>query len=302
MVKWTREQIIREILRREKAGLSMTPSGESGVESSLYQAGSRVFGSWRNALQSAGVAPDKTQTHDQWSPPRILAAIRAMARRRRPPCRAELRSRFGSLMQAARRTYGSWPKAVVVAGVDPAKFRCISPWTRERIVEVILTRALKNEALNSTAVRPKSLVEAGIRNFGNWASALAAAGLDPRLFVCQPSRSGRTSVTVSRSGQQELARARQGFMTIVSTARAGPHGSADELINAVLARLRASKAMNAVAVCNDDKSLYWATKKRFGSWRRALLAAGLNPDEFRKYGRPRARHLASGIVGSPPRC
>jgi hypothetical protein len=68
MVKWTREQIIRQILRREAAGLPLTPGGENGVESTLYQAGSRIFGSWRNAVTSAGIAPDRAQAHDRWPP------------------------------------------------------------------------------------------------------------------------------------------------------------------------------------------------------------------------------------------
>lgn len=276
MVKWTREQIIRQILRREAAGLPLTPGGENGVESPLYQAGTRIFGSWRNAVKSAGIAPDRAQAHEQWSPPRILAAIRSLARRRHPPRRAELKSRFGSLMQAARRIYGSWPKAVIAAGVDPVKFRRVSPWTRERIIEAVLTRVLKNEPLNSAAVRPKSLVEAGIRIFGNWASALAAAGLDPTQFVLHSSGAGHAA------GDTLAGQAADSHGLVA--ARTARHWSAEEVIEAILARLHGHKPMNAVAARNDDRSLYWAAKKRFGCWRGALLAAGLNADEFREHG------------------
>lgn len=44
MVKWTRERIIREILRREAAGLPLNLGGEQPVGQALYQAGSRVPG------------------------------------------------------------------------------------------------------------------------------------------------------------------------------------------------------------------------------------------------------------------
>ncbi|MGB2985970.1 MAG: hypothetical protein WBE26_08810 [Phycisphaerae bacterium] len=54
LAKWTREKIIREILRREAAGLPLSLGGSKrGVESNLYQAGSRVFGSWGNAVKAA---------------------------------------------------------------------------------------------------------------------------------------------------------------------------------------------------------------------------------------------------------
>jgi len=38
-------------------GLPLTP-GRSSIEQAIYQAGSRIFGSWRNAVIAAGVAPD----------------------------------------------------------------------------------------------------------------------------------------------------------------------------------------------------------------------------------------------------
>ena len=51
--KWTREEIIRRILDLDAKGYPLTV-GKPGVSPALYQAGSRIFGSWRNALQAAG--------------------------------------------------------------------------------------------------------------------------------------------------------------------------------------------------------------------------------------------------------
>ena len=45
------------ILRPESAGLPLTPGGHGGVGSPLYQAASRIFGSWRNAVVAAGTPP-----------------------------------------------------------------------------------------------------------------------------------------------------------------------------------------------------------------------------------------------------
>ena len=275
VAKWTREQIIRAILRRESAGLPLALGGKEAVESALYSAASRVFGSWRNAVMAAGIPPERAKTKDEWPPSRILSTIRSLARRKRPLRVGELKRRYGSLVQAARRHFGSWSKAVVAAGVDPAKLRRVSPWTKERIIEAILTRALNNEPLGSRTVRPRSLAEAGARLFGSWESAMAAAGIDPKRYMHRQSGPGRD--TVRRRAVRSVAKRRG----------QGRCWSDEDVLQGILTRLREHKRMNATAVRDEDSRLYWAAKGRYGSWRNAMLAAGLNPDEFQRYGERR---------------
>lgn len=266
MVKWTREHIIREILRREAEGMPLNLGGEQPVGQALYQAGSRVFGSWRNAVMAAGIPPDRTRANDDWRPCRILTTIRALSRRRRPLRPAELDRRYAHLVNAARRHFGSWTKAVVAAGVDPAKLKRTPSWTRERIIEAILKRALNNEPLRSRAVRPRSLADAGTRVFGSWRSALLAAGIDlTRHTVASPDIADNTPMqpVPVRGG---LRRSDLG----------------GQVLQAIQARVREHRMLNATSVLEDDSHLYWAAKGCYGSWRRALLAAGLNPDKFRR--------------------
>jgi hypothetical protein len=272
MAKWTRERIIREILRRDATGLSLALGGTRGVESTLYRAGLRVFGSWQNAVMAAGIASERARMKDAWAASKILSTIRSLSRRQRPPRPAELKRRYSHLVQAARRHFGSWSKAVIAAGVDPAKLRRVAPWTKERIIEAILTRALNNEPLGSQSTRPRSLAEAGSRVFGSWTSALAAAGVDPKRYTCRQPGSGvgMTSRTPGHTAQ--------------NTHRPGPRWSNEGVLEAILARLREQKRMNSTAVCKDDNSLYRAAKRRYGGWHNALLAAGLNPDECRADG------------------
>jgi hypothetical protein len=183
MAKWTREKIIREILRREAAGQPLDVGRRDPVECSLYQAAARVFGSWRNAVMAAGISSDKARAHDPWPPSRVLKGIKSLARRKTPVTPRELRRQYRCLVAAAQRCFGSWPKAVVAAGIDPDRFRRAGTWTRERIVEAILKRALHGQPLNSHSIKPKSLVEAGARAFGSWGAAIQAAGIEPKLHV-----------------------------------------------------------------------------------------------------------------------
>jgi len=183
MAKWTRERIIREILRRESAGQPLDVGRRDPVECSLYQAAARVFGSWRNAVMAAGISADKARVHDPWPPSRVLAGIKSLARRKRPVTPRELKRQYRFLVAAAQRCFGSWPKAVVAAGIDPGKFRRGGTWTKDRIIEAILKRALHGQPLNSHSMKPKSLVEAGAKVFGSWGAAIQAAGIDPKLHV-----------------------------------------------------------------------------------------------------------------------
>ncbi len=290
-MKWTREQIIRAILKREAAGLPLSTGGDQGVHPTLYQAGARAFGSWCNAVMAAGVSPDRVFTHDRWPPSRILATIRTLARRGRPRRKA-LQRRYASLVQAAARTFGSWPKAVIAAGVDPIKFRRVPLWTKDRIIEAILVRVLKNEPLGSTTVRPESLAEAAARFFGSWGSALAAAGLDPKRYMGASPHAGLAAIHEPPGNAQ----APVAWVDENSPApdRSSQRWSREAVCQAILSRLREHRPMNASAVRIDDKSLYWGSKKRFGSWRDALRAAGLNPADFQQHGgRRRADAAAS---------
>ena len=140
MVKWTREQIIREILRREAAGLPLTLGSKQGVPNAFYQASSRVFGSWLNAIKAAGVAPHQGHKYIRWSTRKVLLIIRALSRRRRTLRSDELHEQYGALLRAARRAFGSWRNAVIAAGIDPQKMRHEVPWTEDRIIEAILNR------------------------------------------------------------------------------------------------------------------------------------------------------------------
>ena len=51
------------------------------------------------------------------------------------------------------------------------------------MIEAILIRVVKGEALGSSTVRPSTLNAAAIEEFGSWAAALESAGLEPRVYI-----------------------------------------------------------------------------------------------------------------------
>ena len=285
--KWTRERIIHDILECEAQEGSLKV-GDSGVSQALYQAGVRMFGSWRNVLQAAGIPPERGNCGQKWPPARILMIIRNLARRHRPLSKTQLEHRYGSMLSAARRLFGSWSKAVLAAGIDPMKLQRVVPWTSERVIEAILTRALRNESLAARSTQPRSLVEAGQRFFGSWAAAMGAAGLDPKAIASPPTASNQPTATTPTNGAEFIHRPRQPW-------------TKEMVIAAIQSRLSQQKSMNAEALARDDRALYRAATRRFTNWSDALRAAGVNPDDHRRGPGRKGGPQASSPSGEPTR-
>jgi hypothetical protein len=272
MANWTREQIIRELLQREASGLSLTTGRKAGVDSMLYEAARRIFGSWRNAVAAAGIPVKRAISHERWSPAKILSNIQSLARRKRPLRGAEFRERYGNLAAAARRIFGSWSRAVIAAGVDPEKLRAIPSWTRERVIEEILIRALKNEPLRARSVQPKSLADAGVRLF--------AAGIDPSRYTCRQTPS--PAKFEAQADAESVPSSSDVFQMRVVAHKRGQPWTDEAVIHAILMRLNRQLPMNAKAVYREDRALLRAASRRHGNWANALVVAGLNPADHQR--------------------
>lgn len=267
--KWSRERIIRHILERQAKGQSLTVGGE-GFDLLLYNAARRIFGSWRNAIQAAGIPPEHVLTWGRWSPAKILMVIRNLARRHRPVNTVQLEQRYGTMLSAARRHFGSWTKAVLAAGVDPTRLQRVVPWNQERVIEAILTRALRNESLAPRFVQPRSLVDAGQRFFGGWAAAVTAAGLDPKMTKLPP----------ERPAQSRMARTEASLSNPLRKSRL--LWNKELVIAALQARVRDLKPVHPTALAREDSGLYRATRRHHKSWGNAMRAAGLDPAVYRR--------------------
>lgn len=268
METWTRERVIREILSREATGQKLTASRTGGVDSRLYQAAARVFGSWRNALRAAGISPARVRMKDRWPREKILARIFALSQREQPLNPSDLRDKYRALVRAAEAQFGTWPKAVAAAGVGPIVLRRTPRWSRDGIIRGILARALESAPLTSRTVRPRSLFECGRRQFGSWRAALAAAGVQPPTAHPIPATADPPGNTASDEAAPRL--------------RPGQIWTEQGVVDAILARLRDDKPINANAVYADHRSLYRAGETRFGNWRKALIGAGLDPEKHQK--------------------
>ena len=123
-------------------------------------------------------------------------------------------------------------------------------WSPEYCLDRLYHFYCKGMAINRDALinLEYSLTANTWRHFGEWDNAIEALGLDP-LEQClwTPKR----------------------------------FWSREELLTRLKARKQEGKPMNSSAVAKDDQRLIGNSKKYFGTYDNALVAAGMNPDEER---------------------
>ncbi len=272
-VAWSRERVIVEIQRWVGRGVS--PSNVWKHNQNLYGAAKRFHGSWRAALRAAGFESARRT----WTKEQIIATIQAGHQ-----AGAQLHQ-DSQLVGAANWHFGSWGKALLEAGVQPRSTR---NWDRASIIAEIQALHRQGVPIHSIWRSKRGLRAAGCNHFGTWRNALAAAGFETdrqrwsRERVLDDLRELASSGCIPCSEEHPglAAAARKyvgGWHQALAAAgiRVGEHcpgARMQEVIDAI--RARAAQGLPLSSTYRDDGALYTAAKRTFGSWKRALKAAG----------------------------
>ncbi len=185
--KWTEERIIQEIQRLHRQGEDLSHSAAKRNHQYLVVVAvdDRMFGSWRNAIAAAGLDYERISKHRFWSKQRIIEEIQELHAQGEDLSHEAAKNSHGALVSAAssKRYFGSWRAAIEAAGLDYAKIRKINRWTQDKIVATIRNLHAQGKSVNNSNMRRmgyRGMMEAASResNFGSWAAAVAAAGLD----------------------------------------------------------------------------------------------------------------------------
>jgi hypothetical protein len=104
----------------------------------LAQACHRVFGSYRKALEAAGMDYQQVQARPSrvWTQPHIIAALRKAANDRHPMWWSAMKRANPALVRAAQRYFGTYERAAEAAGlatasIKPPRFR---KWAPARVI------------------------------------------------------------------------------------------------------------------------------------------------------------------------
>lgn len=246
--------IISEIRRRQRAGktLSCKKIVREKFGTAILNRVRILFGRWSDAVIAAGLEPYEG-AKSSWPHADRAAVVSEIRRRKRKGqtliAKKIAKEKWGQpLTLRARELFGSWSAAMRAAGLSPNK----QAWTwwvdadKAAIVAWIRRRRRKGQSLRLAKVTKvkhgKALLHRCDKLFGSWNAALLAAGVKPARENSPWPRAHKAAVIA------EIRR-----------------------------RKRTGKSLIAKQVVRDKwgSPLVLRANVLFGSWRNALLAAGI---------------------------
>lgn len=308
--KWSADRVVRRILEREALEQSLNAKAVLREDSTLLSAAERYFESWWKALRASGIDPETITQTRQWTAERIVRQIRRLGAVGAPLSHKAAADTDSGLVAAASQMYGSWNDALLASGYDPAVVRCRLPaWTRSSIIQMIRDRADAGLPVRVGSIEPHSAVVATYRLFGSWHAALEAAGVahlvpKPRrwskravidairarhadgrpLYSAAAERDSKALTTAARRycGNWSLALKAAGF----DPARIRQHlpkWTAEAILDDI--RRRAAAGESLASHSCQPASMVNAARRMFGSWPKALAAAGVGKPATRAMSR-----------------
>lgn len=174
--RWSRERVIKEL----QAWYRVSSQEAALQDNGLASAAARYFGTWRQALQAAGLAPKRFR---KWTKQRVIVAIQDRHIRGLPIHRIERKHR--SLVTAARHYFGGWKNALEAAGLGDHHESTRPPrdWSSQTVVAEIQAFYRQGGAVTTVWKKDPTLYSAAKKQFGSWRSALQAAGFRPSRRV-----------------------------------------------------------------------------------------------------------------------
>lgn len=250
---WSKDEILKSLKKYYKQGADLSYNGLSAKHQSLVSACTYHFGTYRKALEKAGIPYDQIIRRPRWTKAQIISLIKVARRANEDLHWSAVTKRRDELGKAAfaslqARLFGSWDRALTGAGLDADEVNRYRKWTKEAIIFDLRARSRERQALNSGSLQREDpgLHAAAVRHFGTFDEALCAARLDPNKH--------RTR----RSWDEKTVKD-----SLKAIHRDGNH-------------------LSDSAVRRDDPALYGAAVRLFGSFARARDAAGI---KWKKSGR-----------------
>lgn len=194
---------------------------------------------------------------------------------------------------AARRYFGSLRAALEIAGLPCGKRPPpYNQWSKESVIVAIRRRHHEGACLSRTNRDDRALYEAGKRLFGTWTAAREAAGFaePPRNFYSAdevrlkiielydqelPLRfASHRDEKLSRSARKHFGGWRNAIRSLGLEDELPRQWNEHTVVEAICERRAAGHPL--YQTCAEDKKLFRAGIKYFGSWEKALRAAGIN--------------------------
>lgn len=208
MRKWSKDTIASEIQRLFQSGENLNYASIATEEVALLRAATRYFGSWRTAIEYAGLDYDEIRRYKTWTKERILERIRELHALGEDLSWRHVSTSVDPQLAAAatkRKHFGSWRGAVTAAGLDYGQIRRYREWDAKTIENKLRELHAQGIDLNARNMEEYdiTLITAARRRFDSWDAALTAAGLDYRQIVLRAPFKRRVRTKSSKSVPQQ---------------------------------------------------------------------------------------------------
>lgn len=197
MRKWNKEEIAAEIRRLYGAGVDLNYTAVAKEQVALLRAATRYFGSWRVAVEYAGLDYEEIRRYRVWSRERIVQRIRELHAQGADLSWRHVSTQLDPQLAAAAtrwQHFGSWSNAIAAAGLDYRQIRRYRAWDGQQITQELQTLHAQGVDLSARSMerRDLALITAARRRFDSWERALAVAGLDYRQIALRMPRRRRS--------------------------------------------------------------------------------------------------------------
>jgi hypothetical protein len=243
---WDKTSITLAIRKLHKQGEDLSYNALSRKMQSLVSAAAYHFGSYRVAVEKAGVDYEIVVRRPRWTKAAIIKLIKDSKRGGKDLHWSAVTKRRDELGKAAfaslqPRLFGGWDRALHAAGLDADQINRYRKWTKDTIVSELKAKHRDGEPLNSGAIQKEDpgLHAAAVRHFAGYDEALKAAKVDP-----------------------EKVRQRRIW-------------NKAEVVRQLKAGKKAGNHVSDSAVRREQPALYGAAVRLFGSFTAARTAAGI---------------------------
>jgi hypothetical protein len=310
--RWDKASILKtlgELHRRKKP---MWSRKIRETDSALFAACIHWFGSYRNAVEAAGIKYESIQKSvpGRWNVDTVRKELRRLHREKRQLHHAAIEQENPALVLAAYRYFGSYGSAVTAAGLnyDRIRVRPMPSWDKTRVIRRLKELEKNKTGLWKRAVRRVDpyLDRAADRCFGSYQRAVRASGVSNDLLTPPPYRFWSPERIVDElkttyrknprllkparlvgSKQRKLLRAcRRRFGSYrVALEKAGiPYGevvmppvlTGEEIVTKLTELFEKGRDLRYSHLRDSNRRLLDASRRVFGSYEKAVLAAGLD--------------------------
>lgn len=241
---WDRAALVAEIRKLERSETRVSSMRVKEVHPELQRAAIRLVGNWTTALRLAGLDPEVHREPHVWTNEKARAWVREAHRAGHSVRSTDAPP--GVLAHVSSKLGLRWADLVESLGIRYPGGRRRLDWTDENVLEEIRARHRGGRPMYHSAAKRECqalLVQARGR-YGSWSAAVQRAGLEPQRLTRRWTR------------ETMLAKLR--------------------------ARRRRRQPLDRVQAKHDDESFVRSVGTMFGSWDRALTAAGISRDAPRR--------------------